>query len=66
MQSERAHNINKELPAYQAKVNLLKQIDDAASRFGDASSRQGGATLKSNKLKELNSLRGAEAKASAQ
>lgn len=64
MKSERAHNINKDLPAYQAKVNLLKQIDDAASRFGDTSSRQGGA-LKSNKLKELNSLRGAEAKKSA-
>jgi len=27
------------LPGYQAKVNILKQIDDAASRFGDTASK---------------------------
>jgi hypothetical protein len=62
--TERSHNLNKELPAYQAKINLLKQINDAASTVGDASSRKGGA-YQSNKLRELNSLRGAEAKRSA-
>ena len=28
-----------ELSGYQAKINLLKQIDDAASKFGDTASK---------------------------
>ena len=36
-------NVSAELPAYQAKVNILKQIDDAASQFGGKSTRNAGA-----------------------
>jgi len=34
-------NNSENLPGYQAKINILKQIDDAASQMGTAS-RMGG------------------------
>ena len=39
------------LPGYQAKINILRQIDDAASNYGGASQKP------KNKLSEFNSMR---------
>ena len=51
-------NNSHNLPSYQAKVNILKQIDDAASQIGGKHKRQ--------MLNELNALRNADAKQAAQ
>jgi hypothetical protein len=44
------------LPGYQAKLNILKQIDDAASQIGSSNQKA------KNKLSEFNSLRNQDAK----
>lgn len=44
------------LPGYQAKINILKQIDDAASQYGGQSQKP------RNKLSEFNSMRNQDAK----
>ena len=46
------------LPGYQAKLNILKQIDDAASQFGGQSQTK----APKNKLSEFNSMRNQDAK----
>jgi len=61
-------NNSENLPGYQAKINILKQIDDAASQMGTAS-RTGAVPHQiagnRSKLSELNSLRKADAKRAA-
>ena len=49
----------KSLPCNQAKVNLLKQINDAASQLG------GQSTSSKIKARELNNERNAESKRTA-
>ena len=41
------------LPGYQAKINLLRQIDDAASQYGGASRAGSGLNMGTNKISQM-------------